>query len=221
MKVLQRLFSFLKLLFAGLIIFASMLFSVWVITSIYGDKNWPQWAVLAPIFAMIFTTFLLLYIHNRRSFLYARSQQSTVQQLAELEVAGQIGRGNFQAKRAIFIDEFEDEGISYFIELDNGRTLFLSGQYLYDYEPTLESRESSQPRKFPCTEFELLYNRVTHENLGIDCKGLSLNPEAFCAPFSREDFENQLIPEDGQIILDKCFDDIKQERLAASNGMVR
>ena len=51
------------------------------------------------------------------------------------------------------MEEFEDEGLHYFIELVDGRVLFLSGQYLYDYEPISDDPESNQPRSFPCTEF--------------------------------------------------------------------
>ena len=40
------------------------------------------------------------------------------------------------------MEELEDEGVSYFLELDDGAVLFLSGQYL---------DEDESP--FPCTEF--------------------------------------------------------------------
>ncbi|HEV8357684.1 MAG TPA: hypothetical protein VGQ17_13105 [Gemmatimonadales bacterium] len=33
---------------------------------------------------------------------------------------------------AVAVEEAEDEGLSFYLLLDDGRTLFLSGQYLYD-----------------------------------------------------------------------------------------
>lgn len=55
--------------------------------------------------------------------------------LRRLEEKGLLVSSDFQARRAFGVREFDDEGLHYFLELADGRVLFLSGQYLYDYEP--------------------------------------------------------------------------------------
>ena len=48
----------------------------------------------------------------------------------------------FTASRAFAVEEFEDEGSHYFVDLTDNRVLFLSGQYLYDYEPLEDAEET-------------------------------------------------------------------------------
>ena len=56
--------------------------------------------------------------------------------IEELARQGLVVTTEFRARRALTIAEFEDEGSHYFVELDDGRALFLTGQHLYDHEPT-------------------------------------------------------------------------------------
>ena len=52
----------------------------------------------------------------------------------------------FQARDAIAIEEAEDEGLGYYLQLIDGRVLYLGGQYLYDL---------AEEHRFPAAEFEL------------------------------------------------------------------
>ena len=53
--------------------------------------------------------------------------------LARLESQGLLLRQRFRANRAFGVDELEDEGSHYVIELEDRSVLFLSGQYLYEF----------------------------------------------------------------------------------------
>src|ERR1700687_46685 len=66
----------------------------------------------------------------------------------ELERRKLLRSTSFCADRAFRVDECNGEGPHYFLELENGGILHLSGNYLYDYEP---GRGSA--RHFPCTRF--------------------------------------------------------------------
>lgn len=115
--------------------------------------------------------------------------------------------------RAFQVEEFEDEGSHYFLELADGSVLFLSGQYLYGYEP-LESRsEIVRLRRFPNTEFTIRRHSVKRYVVDILCTGSVIEPEVLAPVFDTDDFGTDRIPSDGQIITDRSFEDLKARRL--------
>jgi hypothetical protein len=69
-----------------------------------------------------------------------------------LENQGLVTAEEFKVRRALQVEEFEDEGSHFFLELNDGNVLFLSGQYLYDYAP-VDDIDPEQGRLFPCSEF--------------------------------------------------------------------
>lgn len=127
--------------------------------------------------------------------------------------ATQLVRGSdFTALRAFQIEECEDEGSHYMIELADGSVLYLNGQYLDEYEP-FEDGGQKNPRRFPCTEFTVLRNRQNGEALELVCGGDVLEPECIAPPFDEKDEKQGLIPEDGRIYTDRCYDRLKRERM--------
>ena len=144
--------------------------------------------------------------------------KSEEEQIEDLEKAGRLHREHFRAVRAFEVEESEDEGSQYFIELEDKRVLFLAGQYIYDYEPREEDPpEPPNPRTFPCTEFEVLrYVRDcgTKDGWGINCIGTVIEPECTTPPFT----DYAQIPEDGTIISDRSYDEIKMERGVKVSG---
>src|SRR5262245_21050528 len=90
-----------------------------------------------PVSLIVFTVFFsaILFILIIR-FIRSLNEESDESQVLRLQKKDDLISGDFKARRAFMVDEFEDEGIHYFIELEDNSILFLSGQYLYDYEPT-------------------------------------------------------------------------------------
>jgi hypothetical protein len=115
----------------------------------------------------------------------------------------------FHARRAFEIEEFEDEGMSFFVELADDSVLFLSGQYLYEYEPIDDDPDLNQPRRFPCTEFTVRRHPTEHWVYDVACSGEVLEPEGLAPPFSGDDYDFGRIPEDGQVITDRSYDELK------------
>jgi hypothetical protein len=94
--------------------------------------------------------------------------------------------------------------------LENGSVLFLSGQYLYDYQPIDGDPEYNRPRLFPCTEFTVRRHIGKGYVFAIICRGEVFEPELLAPPF---DFKKDDFPIDGKVITDQTYDDIKQERM--------
>ena len=131
--------------------------------------------------------------------------------IEQMEQQGLLLHEKHEATRAFQVEEFEDEGCQYFIELKNGSVLYLCGQYLYDYEPADGRWEAKCPRKFPCAEFELLRSRKSGEVLDVVPGGTVIEPELEVPPFTVDDHESGHAPADGDIISDRSYDQVKQE----------
>lgn len=67
----------------------------------------------------------------------------------------------------IEVQEFEDEGPGFFLDIGEGRILFIQGQYLYKY---VESK------RFPNKEFDLIKLPYSNVVLDVICKGDYLVP---------------------------------------------
>ncbi len=131
----------------------------------------------------------------------------------DLEEKGLLVSTEFRATRAFQVEEQEDEGLHYFIELADGTVLYLTGQDLYDYEPIKDDLQFNQPRRFPCTEFALRTHREEKFVIGIQCRGSAIEP-AYVAPCPKDYWEWE--PEEGQIITGETYDEIKQRVVRAA-----
>jgi hypothetical protein len=107
-----------------------------------------------------------------------------------------------QARRAFEVEEFEDEGMTFFIELIDGSVLFLQGQYLYEEEG-----------RFPCTQFTVRRHPTEQWVYDVTCEGEFLEPEALAPSFSGHDHDSGRVPEDGQIITGRSYDELKAQWL--------
>lgn len=202
----------MRAILAGLFVFASMLSVVGIIGANYPDDDWPWWAMPLIVVTPFCTGFLALFLFNKRGLRPNISGKSLEEQIADLETAGLIQRDSYRATRAFEVEEFEDEGTHYYVELEDGRVLYLNGQYLYDYEPMDDDPDVSQPRSFPCTEFETVRHRTEGGVISITCRGHVLTPEIEAPHYTKADFKAGLIPEDGQILTDS-YDEIKRRRI--------
>lgn len=128
-----------------------------------------------------------------------------------LEAQGLLQSTTFRADRAFRVDGFEQRGPHYFIELEDGAgVLHLCGAYLYDYEPI-----DGALRHFPCTHFTVRRHAGLGYVVDLICGGLVIEPEVEAPPYSRMDFRERLVPEDGAILRDAGFDQLRYERTMA------
>jgi cation transport ATPase len=209
---LFRLKNVLQLLGAGLFVFFSLGSSVFFISRFFPDAL-PAWIVV-PLLVIGFFVFVFLAMvlfHGKRP--RRISPEKWAARIRKFEEDGLLIHQTFRARRAFQVDEFEDEGSSYFVELEDLSVLFLTGQYLYDYEPLKSRSSATQLRSFPATEFTIRRHKENGFVVDILCHGTVLEPEALAPWFDENDFKNEVIPKDGTVIRDKTYDQIKRERL--------
>ena len=103
--------------------------------------------------------------------------------------AGYVQSTIYRITDAVAVEEQEDEGISYYLLLDDGRTLFLSGQYLYG--PAEDG--------FPWKSFEVLRVPPTNWVLRVVPLGPPVTPSRTRGPFSEDELSSSVIPADGAI----------------------
>ncbi len=202
----------MRVLFAALFVFVGLLAGVAIYSSLL-PKNPPTWLVgmvMVPFyFALLFAAF---YLFNRPEARHIRAVDPN-QFIKDLEERELLVEQSFNALRAFAVKEYEDEGSHYFVELADGGVLFLSGQYLYDYEPIEDDPDVKQPRQFPCTEFTVRRHKTEGYVVEIAHTGTVLEPECLAPHFNKKDFKQGLVYEDGQIVRDKTYDQVKRERM--------
>jgi hypothetical protein len=189
-----------RLLLAGIFVIACLCTTVLLLGPLM--EKGPLWAVVPIILTVMFgSIFLSLLVFNR-----GVPDAGNAWKL-DLEKQGLLVSTSFQIIRSLQVEELEDEGSHYFLQLTDNRVLFLSGQYLYDYEPL-----DDIPRTFPSSAFTVRRHKDEGFAVDIICQGEVLEPEA-CAPaFDAQDFSEGKVPQDGQILA-VDFNQIKAERL--------
>jgi hypothetical protein len=131
--------------------------------------------------------------------------------LRQMEAQGLVVSSDFEARRAFGIEESDDEGLHYFLDLGDGRVLYLTGQYLYDYEPISDEAELNQPRRFPCTAFTVRRHKTEGHVVEIVCRGTVIEPE-FIAPALTRRGRRSIGPlQDGQVLSNRPYDGLKEE----------
>jgi hypothetical protein len=209
---LSGLKNVLRLLGAGLFVFSGLGLSVAFISRFFPDAL-PLW-IVGPLLAAGFFVFVVLAMvlfHGKGPRRISAEKRAA--RIRKLEEGGLLIPQTFRPRRAFRVDEFEDEGSHYFIELDDGAVLFLTGQYLYDYEPLKGRTSMTRLRSFPSTEFTIRRHKENGFAVDISCKGKVIEPEVVAPCFDEEDFRKGLIPEDGAILRERTYDQIKNERL--------
>lgn len=178
------------------------------------DTEPPVWVIsIVGVVSFCITLVLAFFIFNRPGQSLRKGE--AVDFTKKLEEEGLLASQDFEARRVFEIREFEDEGMHYMLELSDGSVLYLNGQYLYEYEPLDDDPEFNQPRKFPCTSFTV--RRHVEEGYVVDiiCGGEVLEPECVAPYFEPDDFEEGRIPDDGDVITDRSYEELKAERMRA------
>jgi hypothetical protein len=117
------------------------------------------------------------------------------------ELAGGMAEvSRYRAVDAIAVAEAEDEGLTYFLQLESGEVLFVSGQYLYEFEGTA----------FPSTIFEATRTPASRVLLGFRPLGQYLKPSTERPPFRAGAWEQFGTLEDGAL-LDLPFDSLRAD----------
>ena len=201
----------MRTILAGLFVFTSMLIVVGLIGGNYPDDSWPWWATPTIILTLLGSLLLSMFLFNKRGLRPNLLRKGLQEQSADLDHHGLLSRESFRAIRAFAVEEFEDEGPHYYIELEDRRVLYLNGQYLYDFEPISDEPDLNQCRSFPCTEFQVLRHKQEGFVIDIECQGEVIEPELTTPHYTKADWKHG-VPSDGDIISDRTYEEIKLAR---------
>lgn len=196
----------MRLLLAGLLVFGGAFLPFMLL----GEERLETMPSLL-LWLIIGTTFLSLCFAALH--LFNPIGLRPLDTIQTLEERGLLESTDYRATRAFQVEEWEDEGVHYFIELEDDSVLYLNGQYLYEYEPIEDDPELNQSRSFPCTEFTVQRHKVEGYVLDLLCRGEVIEPEITAPSFSREDYRWGIVPEDGEILRERGYDEIKRERM--------
>ncbi len=204
MKTIHRT----RVVFAGLFVFVGMVAFIDVISYWSGDKD-PAWPWV--IFSVGIVPLLILAAYVLFNLGVPRPWNPTPEDVArKLNEQGLLTKETLYATRALqVIDDYDNEGPSYLLELIDGGVLFLSGYYLYRI-----ATHRKHMGIFPCTEFTLQRDKQTGQVVNIVCSGTPLSPEIVPLAFSDVNFTTP-VPEDGQIIRDRTYDELHATAMRA------
>lgn len=102
---------------------------------------------------------------------------------------------------ALRVEELEDEGSGYYLKLADGGVLFLQGQYLYEYEEVgADGEDEAEPARFPASRFTIERAPESGLVMGLRDLGALIPVSGTLKPFTLDDHENSLVPEDGAIL---------------------
>jgi hypothetical protein len=180
---------------------------------LFGAFRDAGFGVLA-ILAFVYLSVLMMCIAVMMDYPPLPRQPRLNEIADDLEQRRLLISSNFCADRAFRVEQCNGEGPHYFLELEDGGILHLSGNYLYDYEPG-----EGSPRHFPCTHFAVRRHADLGHAVDIVCGGLIIEPEVEAPPYSAWDFAHGLVPRDGQILRNLTFDQLRQQRIAARYRM--
>lgn len=120
---------------------------------------------------------------------------------------GLLASRKFKAERAFEVEPFEDEGPHFFIGLEDGKVLFLCGQYLFDYLEITDDSDLTQAASFPSTAFEVRSHKTEHWTHSIICRGQYLRPEIKLPHYSKRFMKRFGAPTDGEVF-DVSFEEM-------------
>jgi hypothetical protein len=204
-----------KSLVTGAIMLAAVVALIAAINAISATA--PGWLILLLFFGgitlIVVLAFRALGLGTRKD---AGMSRPLADVLAELVAQGQLATETFEATRCLAVEEFEDEGLTYWLQLADGRLLCLTGQYLYDYEAIDDDVEFNQVRRFPCTRFTVRWHAREGYTLDLICEGQMLEPEITVPPFGERARYGDWTPTDREVLLDDSFD-----ALVARGGVPR
>src|SRR5262252_2090353 len=171
----------MRALLAGLFVFAATLVTVIIIASHSPNQDLPWWGLPVVVTTMSVAIVAALFIFNKQGYRPRATWKTAEEHIRELDEKGMLTSQTFKATRAFTVQEFEDEGLHYFIELSDRGVLYLNGQYLYDFPEISDGEEKK--RGFPCSEFTIRRHKTAGYVVDIVCGGNALPIDFEAPPF--------------------------------------
>lgn len=119
------------------------------------------------------------------------SKKRTPDTMYEALENGTLSSAEYVIGDAIEIEEYEDEGPHYLLDIGNGKTLSLSGQYLY---------APVEAGKFPSSRIRVFWHSTEGYTFGIECLGNKMLPSRTVKLLTEDKYEQAVVPSDREIL---------------------
>jgi hypothetical protein len=205
----------MRLLAAAVFVYIGMMLLAFAVA----EMGFLGWIAFAPGLLLLIVLALWLFGPWRKH--HREAEERRVKHAAEIErlrADGRLVEQTYAATRAVEIEEFEDEGVGFLLELADGSLLFLHGQYLYDFEPREEQPGVVIARRFPCTRFTMRRHPEQGYVVDLECGGDTLDPAASGPPLRSAPTIAGRPLEDGDVVVDRAFNDLVVETRAREGG---
>lgn len=116
-----------------------------------------KWALIAVSFGLAYVVIPAVLLK-----LWPASRTGRHKSMQEALDSGELHTADYEIRDVVQIGETEDEGLHFLIDLGDEKTLFLSGQYLY---------EPVERGEFPAERVRVFTNKVTGLRYGIESIG--------------------------------------------------
>jgi len=144
---------------------------------------------------------------SRRSWQEIRAERDA------WDAQGRLIHQPFQARRAFQVAEAAAKAPHYFLEMSKSSFLYLSGEFLKEYEPATTCEEA-QSRRFPCTEFTIRRLRENNAVVDLLCAGDVLEPELITPDLRDYGESREWVREEAALLRQLTYEEIKADRLA-------
>lgn len=171
----------MRILFVAISAIVLFFPAFWLFSLAVGD-DWG--AGIAAFFMYVWYPFMALKFLGRHD---ARDASNMATALAH----GELGVDEYTVSSYIEIDEFEDEGLFFLLNIGPGETLCLRGQYLY---------EAVESGRFPASKLRIFWNRRSKDSYGVEASGLRLMPLRMLLPLNEKQWDSGCLPGDRDII---------------------
>jgi hypothetical protein len=111
-----------------------------------------EWTQDYKNFLFLFILTITIIVGLKWGHMILKSELKFRKLLREILSHNQAEVHNLSIVRAAQLEEFEDEGVGFFLETDQGNVLFVNGQDLYDYALDFEEDDPYSPAAKPYGE---------------------------------------------------------------------
>ena len=104
---------------------------------------------------------------------------------------GTLESADFEVNEVVQIQEYEDAGLHFLLDIGSGKTLFLSGQYLYS---------AVDAGRFPSNRIRVYWNAAHGITYGVQSLGDRILPSQMVPPPAQEVVDDGVLPSDRDVI---------------------
>jgi hypothetical protein len=153
----------------------------WLFSQVVGD-NWG--AGIAAVAMYLAFPILMMKV-------WPETKKRHPDAMYEALVNGTLSSADYSIEEAVEIEEYEDEGQHYLLDIGNAQTLSLSGQYL---------NSLVEAGKFSSSRIRVYWDTAEGCTFGIECLGAKILPSETLKPLTEAAYDQNIVPADREVL---------------------